>query len=87
MGYRRRCRALDLVTGQGTLSNKAVFLSKMAVKMTKTELLGHVIVMRDKDDTAKSLQHKIQKSGVGGSDHSHHGEGPQILRSRAVTIT
>ena len=54
--------------------------------MKETELLRHVIAMWDKDDTAKSLQHKIQKSGVGGSDHGHHGEGPQILSSRAVTI-
>ena len=54
--------------------------------MTKTELLGHEIAMKDKDDTAKSLQHKIQKPGVGGAGHGHHGEGPQILSSRAVTI-
>jgi hypothetical protein len=86
MGYRCRCRAFDLVTGQGTLSKKAVFLSKRAVKMTKTGLLGHVIAMKDKDDTAKSLQHKIQKAGVGGAGHGHHGEGCLNLSSRAVTI-
>ena len=77
---------LDLVTGQGTLSKKAVFLSKRAVKMTKTELLGHEIAMKDKDDTTKSLQHKIQKAGVGGAGHGHHGEGCLNLSSRAVTI-
>ena len=75
-----------MVTGQGTLSKKAVFLSKRAVKMTKTGLLGHVIVMKDKDDTAKSLQHKVQKACVGGSGHGHHGERLQKLSSRAVTI-
>ena len=77
---------LDLVTGQGTLSKKAVFLSKRAVKMTKTDFLVHVIAMKDKDDTAKSLQHKIQKAGVGGGGHGHHGERLQKLSSRAVTI-
>ena len=54
--------------------------------MTKTGLLGHVIAMKDKDDTAKSLQHKIQKAGVGGAGHGHHGEGCLNLSSRAVTI-
>ena len=54
--------------------------------MTKTGLLGHVIAMKDKDDTAKSLQHKVQKACVGGSGHGHHGERLQKLSSRAVTI-
>ena len=61
-------------------------MSKRAVKMTKTGLLGHVIAMKDKDDTAKSLQHKVQKACVGGSGHGHHGERLQKLSSRAVTI-
>ena len=74
MGYRRRCRALDLVNGQGTLSKKAGFLSKRAVSMKETDLLRHVIAMWDKDDTTKSLQHKVQKACIGGSGHGHHGE-------------
>ena len=77
---------MDLVNGQGTLSKKAGFLSKRAVSMKETDLLRHVIAMRDKDDTAKSLQHKIQKAGVGGAGHGHHGEGCLNLSSRAVTI-
>ena len=65
---------MDLVNGQGTLSKKAGFLSKRAVSMKETDLLRHVIAMRDKDDTAKSLQHKVQKACIGGSGHGHHGE-------------
>ena len=68
------------------MSKKAVFLSKRTVKMTKTGLLGHVIAMKDKEDTAKSLQHKVQKACVDGSSHGHHGERLQKLSSRAVTI-
>lgn len=86
MGYRRRCRALDMVTGQGTLSKKAVLLSTRAASMKETDLLRHVIAMWDKDDTTKSLQHKVQKACVGGSGHGHHGERLQKLSSRAVTI-
>ena len=54
--------------------------------MKETDLLRHVIAMWDKDDTAKSLQHKVQKACVGGSGHGHHGERLKKLSSRAVTI-
>ena len=74
---------MDMVTGQGTLSKKAVLLSTRAASMKETDLLRHVIAMWDKDDTAKSLQHKVQKAGSG---HGHHGERLQKLSSRAVTI-